>query len=129
MAAHDSPGTAGIRATLRIGAGVFGASAALLLLAPGNFIELLGLTPTAELIWAHRMTAITCAALGGTMTSVSLHGSQQGVFLAGRIMQIAAAGLAIVTLTIPTPWTWFTLTYAGTGFGFSLTYAYSISQT
>ena len=49
----------GVKNTLKAGSIVFGASALFLLIAPGIFVDLLGIDETDEMIWAMRMSAIT----------------------------------------------------------------------
>ena len=112
-----------LRKVLATGASVFGLSALLLLLAPGLFNELLGLTTNADLEWAMRMIAITLVALCGNMLSVSLRGKDEAVLFSARVMAVSAAALGVLTLMIPVvALTWFDYCYAAIGFGFSLAY-------
>jgi O-antigen/teichoic acid export membrane protein len=112
-----------IRIVLRAGSIVFGLSAALLLVAPGLFNSLLGLTTTAELEWAMRMIGITLVALTGNMFSVASRGSDGSVLFSARVMLVSAFALGLLTLLIPVPLTWFSVVYAIVGFGFSAAYA------
>ena len=57
----------GIKNTLKAGTVIFGLSALFLLIAPGLFLDLLGIDETDEMIWAMRMIAITLVALAGNM--------------------------------------------------------------
>ncbi len=111
---------------LTAGSLVFGASALLLVISPGLFNELLGLTPTPDLDWAMRMIGITLVALAGNMFSVARRGGEASVRLSGRIMQSSAFALGVLTLLIPVPVTWFTACYAAVGFGFSLAYTFTL---
>ena len=60
-----------IRKVLLAGASVFGLSAVLLIVLPGLFNGLLGLTTNGPLEWSMRMVGITLVALSGNMFSVS----------------------------------------------------------
>jgi len=112
-----------LRKVLATGATVFGLSALLLLIAPGLFNELLGLSTDPRLEWSMRMIAITLVALCGNMLSVSLKGTEHSVLFSARVMVVSAAALGVLTLLIPiTTLTWFDYAYAAVGFGFSLAY-------
>ena len=111
-----------LRLTLKTGSLVFGLSAVLLLIAPSIFLSLLGLPGGAELDWSMRMIGITLVALAGNMFSNARHGSIGAVRLAGRVMQLSAGALGVLTLMIPASTTWFTVLYAIVGFGFSAAY-------
>ena len=114
-----------LRIVLKTGAGVFGASALLLLAAPAVFNELLGLTTNPSLEWAMRMIGITLVALAGNMFSVASRGAEASVRFSGRVMQFSAFSLGVLTLLIPVSQTWFTLSYAAVGFAFSLAYTWA----
>lgn len=112
-----------LRKVLATGATVFGLSALLLLIAPGLFNELLGLSTDPALEWSMRMIAITLVALCGNMLSVSLKGTEKSVLFSARVMAVSAAALGVLTLLIPvSTLTWFDCAYAAVGFGFSLAY-------
>jgi hypothetical protein len=111
-----------LRLVLRAGATVFGLSAVLLVFFPRFFTDLLGLPGSVELDWSMQMIGLTLVALTGNMLVVSLYGSDAGVLLSARVMQIAAFGLGVITLIIPTGINWFVVLYALVGFGFSATY-------
>lgn len=111
-----------LRLILMSGAAVFGASAVALLVAPGVFLTLLGLSETAELEWSMRMIAITLVALTGNMASVAVFARERGVIGAAIVMLFAAGSLGVITLLIPADPTWFTIVYALVGFGFSASY-------
>ena len=111
-----------LRTVLRLGSIVFGLSALFLLVAPGLFVELLNLDDSAGLDWSMRMIGITLIALTGNMFSVSTRGSESSVLFSGRVMQLSAFALGVLTLLIPTPLSFFTYAYAAVGFGFSLAY-------
>ncbi|NBQ93448.1 MAG: hypothetical protein EBT82_04110 [Micrococcales bacterium] len=112
-----------LRKVLATGATVFGLSALMLLVAPGLFNELLGLSTNPPLEWAMHMIAITLVALCGNMLSVSLRGKDEAVLFSARVMAVSAAALGVLTLMIPvTTLTWFDYSYAAVGFGFSLAY-------
>lgn len=113
-----------LRLVLRIGAMVFGLSAVLLVALPRFFTDLLGLAGSSALDWSMQMIGLTLVALTGNMLVVSLHGTDRGVLLSGRVMQIAAFGLGVVTLLIPTGMNWFVILYAVVGFGFSAAYTF-----
>ena len=107
---------------LRLGALVFGLSAIALLIVPRLFLDLLGISGSADLDWSMQMIGITLVALAGTMFVVSLHASSTGVLWSARVMQISAFGLGVLTLFIPTGVNWFVIVYALIGFGFSAAY-------
>ena len=112
-----------LRKVLLAGASVFGLSALLLLIVPGMFNELLGLSTTLELEWAMRMIGITLLALTGNMFSVSRRGRDEAVLLSARVMATSAFALGVLTLLVPvSTLTWFDYVYAAVGFGFSLCY-------
>ncbi|MEY2826296.1 MAG: hypothetical protein RLZZ122_660 [Actinomycetota bacterium] len=111
-----------LRLVLRAGATVFGLSAVLLVFLPRFFTDLLGLPGSVELDWSMQMIGLTLVSLTGNMLVVSLYGSDAGVLLSARVMQIAAFGLGVITLIIPTGINWFVVLYALVGFGFSAAY-------
>lgn len=117
-----------LRLVLRAGAAVFGLSAVLLIALPRFFTDLLGMTGSAGLDWSMQMIGLTLVALTGNMLVVSLHGSDKGVLLSARVMQIAAFGLGVITLLIPSGWNWFVILYALFGFSFSLAYTVFLLQ-
>lgn len=113
----------GIRATLKVGAIVFGLSALLLLLVPGVFLDLLQLDGQfAPLQWSMRMIGLTLVALAANMWLVSRSVSEGSVTMAGVVMAVVAAGLGVLTLVIPAELGWFTITYAAVGFAFAANY-------
>jgi hypothetical protein len=112
----------GIKQTLRAGSIVFGLSALFLLIAPGIFIDLLGVTNNNEMIWAMRMIGITLVALAGNMWQNSKLNNAAGIGYVGRVMFVAAAGLGFLTIFIPVSLTPFAIGYAVIGFGFSISY-------
>ena len=111
-----------LRGVLRLGALVFGISAALLIALPRFFTDLLGLAGSPELDWSMQMIGITLVALTGNMFVVSLFASDSGVVWAARVMQVSAFGLGVLTLFIPTGVNWFVILYALIGLGFSAAY-------
>ena len=112
----------GVKQTLRAGAIVFGLSAIFLLIAPGIFLDLLGVTNNSEMIWAMRMIGITLVALAGNMWQNSKLNNATALGYVGRVMFIAAAGLGFLTIFIPASLTPFAIGYAVIGFGFSISY-------
>ena len=119
-----------LRKVLATGATVFGLSALLLLVAPGLFNELLGLSTNPALEWSMRMIAITLVALCGNMLSVSLKGTDKSVLFSARVMTFSAAALGVLTLLTPVATlTWFDYAYAAVGFGFSLAYLIGLIRT
>ena len=112
----------GVKQTLRAGAIVFGLSAIFLLIAPGIFLDLLGVTNNSEMIWSMRMIGITLVALAGNMWQNSKLNNATALGYVGRVMFIAAAGLGFLTIFIPAPLTPFAIGYAVIGFGFSISY-------
>jgi len=117
-----------LRYTLRAGATVFGLSAVALILAPGFFLELLGLDTSAPLVWSMVMIGVTLIALTGNMAVVSFTASDRGVQAASVVMMLAAGGLGVTTLLIPVPFTWFSVVYALVGFGFSTAYVVGLTR-
>lgn len=120
--------TFGLRLILRVGASVFGFSALLLLLAPGLFLDLLGLEGTSDpLMWSMRMIGITLVALAGNMWINSQHVHDAMVRKVGIVMAISATALGVLTLLIPVTLTWFSIVYAFVGFGFGLAYMVALA--
>ena len=115
-----------IRAVLKTGSLVFGASAILLTATPALFNSLLGLATTADLEWSMRMIGITLVALAGNMFSVAGRGTDASVLFSARVMQLSAFALGVLTLLIPTQLNWFTIAYACVGFGFSTAYTWAL---
>ena len=113
---------AALRAVLTTGSIVFGASALFLLAFPALFLQLLALDTSNALQWSMRMIGITLVALTGNMFTNARRGSAGSVRMAGRVMQLSAGALGVLTLLIPAPMTWFTVLYAIVGFGFSAAY-------
>jgi hypothetical protein len=111
-----------LKGVLRLGSLVFGLSAVALLIAPRVFLNLLGTAGSATLDWSMQMIGITLFALTGNMFAVSLYSSDAGMLWVARVMQIAAFGLAVLTLFIPTGVNWFVIVFALIGFGFSAAY-------
>jgi len=112
----------GIKNTLKAGTVVFGLSALFLLIAPGLFLDLLGIDETDQMIWAMRMIAITLIALAGNMWQNSKLNTASSLGFVGRVMFIAAAALGFLTVFIPNELTPFAILYAIIGFGFSVSY-------
>jgi hypothetical protein len=112
----------GVKQTLRAGSIVFGLSALFLIIAPGIFLDLLGVTNNAEMIWSMRMIAITLVALAGNMWQNAKLNNTTGIAYVGRVMFVAAAGLGFLTIFIPASLTPFAIAYAAIGFGFSISY-------
>jgi hypothetical protein len=112
----------GVKQTLKAGSIVFGVSALFLLIAPGVFLDLLGVTNNSEMIWSMRMIGIILVALAGNMWQNAKLNNSAGIAFTGRVMFIAAAGLGFLTIFIPVPLTPFAIAYAVIGFGFSLSY-------
>ena len=112
----------GVKQTLKAGSIVFGVSALFLLIAPGVFLDLLGVVNNSEMIWSMRMIGIILLALAGNMWQNAKLNNSAGIAFTGRVMFIAAAGLGFLTIFIPVPLTPFAIAYAAIGFGFSLSY-------
>ena len=119
---HKRGDTKRLRGVLRLGALVFGLSAALLIALPRFFTDLLGQTGSADLDWAMQMIGVTLVALCGNMFVVASFGSESGVLWSARVMQVSAFALGVLTLFIPTGVNWFVIVYALIGFGFSAAY-------
>jgi len=112
----------GVKQTLKAGSIVFGLSAIFLLIAPGFFLDLLGVTNNSEMIWAMRMIGITLVALAGNMLQNSKLNNAASLGYVGRVMFVAAAGLGFLTIFIPASLTPVAIGYAVIGFGFSISY-------
>jgi len=125
---HKRGNVSRLRGVLRLGAVVFALSAALLLVLPSYFIQLLGLDAASGLDWSMQMIGITLLALTGQMFVVSISASERGVIWAARTMQAAAFGLGVLTLLIPSGVNWFVILYALVGFGFSAAYTVFLFQ-
>ncbi len=119
---NQTKSEAALRNVLTAGSIVFGSSALFLLALPALFLQLLGLETNDALQWSMRMIGITLVALAGNMFTNARNGSIGAVRLAGRVMQVSAVALGVLTLMIPAPTTWFTVLYAIVGFGFSVAY-------
>lgn len=125
---HKRGNVSRLRGVLRLGALVFGLSAALLIALPRFFTDLLGQNGTSDLDWAMQMIGITLVALCGNMFVVSLSASERGVLWSARVMQVSAFALGVLTLLIPTGVNWFMILYALVGFGFSAAYSIFLFQ-
>jgi hypothetical protein len=112
----------GVKQTLKAGSIVFGLSAIFLLIAPGVFLDLLGVTNNSEMIWSMRMIGITLVALAGNMWQNSKLNNAASLGYVGRVMFVAAAGLGFLTIFIPASLTPVAIGYAVIGFGFSISY-------
>ena len=112
----------GVKQTLKAGSIVFGLSAVFLLVTPGIFLDLLGVTNNSEMIWSMRMIGIILVALAGNMWQNSKLNNATGIAYVGRVMFVAAAALGFLTIFIPAPLTPFAIAYAAIGFGFSISY-------
>ncbi len=118
-----------LRWTLRAGSVVFAASAVLLLVAPGLFLELLGLAPPdSALEWSMRMIGVILVALAALMWMVAQAGDDVWTIRAGVVMAIIATGLGALTLMIPAPLGWFSLSFAAVGFLFSANYVVCMAR-
>ncbi len=113
-----------LQKVLLTGSTVFGLSAIALVATPQLFNELLGLASNPALEWSMRMTGITLVALAGNMFAHARKGSEDGVYLAARVMMFSAFALGVLTLLLPTTLNWFTILYAAVGFSFSAAYGY-----
>jgi O-antigen/teichoic acid export membrane protein len=111
-----------LRAILRTGSIVFGVSGLLLLILPVLFLDLLGLSKSAEMAWAMRMIGITLLALAGNMWNNAGQSSEERVGNVAKVMCVSATALGVLTLLIPGDITWFSYLYAAVGFGFGLAY-------
>ena len=111
-----------LRNVLKAGSIVFGASALFLLVLPGLFLDLLGLSQSDEMAWAMRMIGITLLALAGNMWNNAGQSSDERVGNVAKVMCISATALGVLTLLNPGEITWFSYLYAAVGFGFALAY-------
>jgi hypothetical protein len=111
-----------LRNVLKAGSMVFGASALFLLVLPGLFLDLLGLSQSDEMAWAMRMIGITLLALAGNMWNNAGQSSDVRVGNVAKVMCFGATALGVLTLLIPGEITWFSYLYAAVGFGFGLAY-------
>lgn len=117
-----------IKNILRAGSAVFGISAVMLLVAPGPFIELLGLTQTPDLKWSMQMIGVTVFALAGNMFLNSRQTDQVNLKKAAQLMAVSASLLGVITLMIPVELTWFSYAYAAIGFTFAAAYLFALSK-
>ena len=111
-----------LRNVLRAGSIVFGLSALFLLVLPAFFLDLLGLSESAEMVWAMRMIGITLMALAGNMWNNAAQSSEARVANVAKVMCVSATALGVVTLLNPVEITWFSYLYAAVGFGFGIAY-------
>ena len=112
----------GLRKVLRAGSIVFGLSALFLLVLPAFFLDLLGLSDSAEMVWAMRMIGITLVALAGNMWNNAAQSSEARVANVAKVMCVSATALGVLTLLNPVEITWFSYLYAAVGFGFGIAY-------
>jgi hypothetical protein len=112
----------GLRKILRAGSIVFGLSALFLLVLPAFFLDLLGLSDSAEMVWAMRMIGITLVALAGNMWNNAAQSSEERVANVAKVMCVSATALGVLTLLNPVEITWFSYLYAAVGFGFGIAY-------
>ena len=112
----------GLRKVLRAGSIVFGLSALFLLVLPAFFLDLLGLSDSAEMVWAMRMIGITLVALAGNMWNNAAQSSEERVANVAKVMCVSATALGVLTLLNPVGITWFSYLYAAVGFGFGIAY-------
>ena len=112
----------GVKQTLKVGSIIFGLSAIFLLIEPKLFLDLLGISPTPELIWSMRMIGITLVAIAGNMWQNSKLNNAASLKFIARLMFISAAALGVLTMYIPTSITPFAIGYAVIGFAFSASY-------
>ena len=111
-----------LRKVLRAGSIVFGLSALFLLVLPAFFLDLLGLSESAEMVWAMRMIGITLMALAGNMWNNAAQSSEARVANVAKVMCVSATALGVLTLLNPVGITWFSYLYAAVGFGFGIAY-------
>ena len=111
-----------LRNVLRAGSIVFGLSALFLLVLPAFFLDLLGLSDSAEMVWAMRMIGITLMALAGNMWNNAAQSSEARVANVAKVMCVSATALGVLTLLNPVGITWFSYLYAAVGFGFGIAY-------
>ena len=111
-----------LRNVLRAGSIVFGLSALFLLVLPAFFLDLLGLSDSAEMVWAMRMIGITLMALAGNMWNNAAQSSEARVANVAKVMCVSATALGVLTLLNPVEITWFSYLYAAVGFGFGIAY-------
>jgi len=111
-----------LRNVLRAGSIVFGLSALFLLVLPAFFLDLLGLSESAEMVWAMRMIGITLMALAGNMWNNAAQSSEARVANVAKVMCVSATALGVLTLLNPVGITWFSYLYAAVGFGFGIAY-------
>jgi hypothetical protein len=111
-----------LRKVLRAGSIVFGLSALFLLVLPAFFLDLLGLSESAEMVWAMRMIGITLMALAGNMWNNAAQSSEARVANVAKVMCVSATALGVLTLLNPVEITWFSYLYAAVGFGFGIAY-------
>lgn len=117
-----------IRNILKTGAAVFGLSAALLIVLPAKFLELLSLDGQSEpLLWSMRMIGITLVALTGNMWINSLQVDEQNLQRTAVVMSISATSLGVVTLLIPANLNWFSISFAIVGFSFGAAYLVALA--
>ncbi len=112
----------GLRKVIRAGSIVFGLSALFLLVLPAFFLDLLGLSDSAEMVWAMRMIGITLVALAGNMWNNAAQSSEERVANVAKVMCVSATALGVLTLLNPVEITWFSYLYAAVGFGFGIAY-------
>jgi hypothetical protein len=89
---------------------------------PAFFLDLLGLSESAEMVWAMRMIGITLMALAGNMWNNAAQSSEARVANVAKVMCVSATALGVLTLLNPVGITWFSYLYAAVGFGFGIAY-------
>ena len=117
-----------LKGVLRLGALVFGVSAAVLIAVPGIFVDLLGSEASSSISWSLQLSGVTVLTLAGLMFVVAGSGADKTVLRASRVMLVGAFSLGVVTLFIPTGVNLFVIFYALIGFAFAAAYGVFLTR-
>lgn len=117
-----------LKGVLRLGALVFGVSAAVLIAVPGIFVDLLGSEASSSISWSLQLSGVTVLTLAGLMFVVAGSGTNKTVLWASRVMLVGAFSLGVVTLFIPTGVNLFVIFYALIGFAFAAAYGVFLTR-
>ncbi|CAB5002965.1 MAG: hypothetical protein F2881_03825 [Actinobacteria bacterium] len=93
-----------LRGVLLCGSLVFAASSVFLLVAPGTFALLLGISDTRDVTWSLQMVGACLVALSGQMWLVR-SAPEVSVRRAAMVMVVGGGVMTLLTLFVPAEWT------------------------
>jgi len=93
-----------LRGVLLCGSLVFAASSVFLLVAPGTFALLLGISDSRDVTWSLQMVGACLVALSGQMWLVR-SAPEVSVRRAAMVMVVGGGAMTLLTLFVPAAWT------------------------